>query len=1025
VITDEAASNLLPSSSHLTEFHVTAVLVAHNGAAWLPEVVASLASQTRPIDYTIAVDTGSEDASAKLLKRARLHSLSLPATTGFGEAIDVALTYIPRAPEKSEWLWLIHDDCAPEAGALQALLEAIHDRPQVAIAGPKLRGWYDRSHLLELGVSIAGNGARWTGLESHEYDQGQRDGIHEVLSVSTAGMLIRRDVFDELGGFDRNLALFRDDVDLGWRAHVAGHSVIAVSQAVAFHAEAAASERRKIQVKSALLHHGLLLDRRNAAYVLLVNSSWWLLPWVVLQLVSSAALRAIGYLLAKLPGYALDEFLAVCLLVIKPGDVWSARKDRRKSRLISPRVVSTFIPPRWSQIRQGAIRLREAIRFGLLPAESDGPSSLALPSEDDDLLVPTSPVRWHTFLRKPEVSGFLFIVVLSTLWATHRYGSLVGGALPRSPLGAIDLWRRYSDSWHEIGMGTSAASPTWLAVLAFASTIFLGKAAAFLTFFFWATPILSMWSMYSLLRRLSQNSWLVVGGALAYSLSPVMMASVNSGRLGTMVLLIAAPRIAYHLPKMAKIESVHWRAIFGFSLLVGLVTAFSLLAFISISLIHIINLVRDYMHFRVSANKKLFGEQVRRRLILLFTPFAMCLPWSFEALIHPTRFLLEPGFSLPGGGPNFALLANPGGPGSLPWWFISPVSVVLVVAMFSSASVRRYSGWGLLYLILATYLSALTISGHASSRRVPLWVGSLLVFATLGALCSGLIILDGLRQRLVGVQFHFRHMLGGIVIASTLLYGLTTTIWAVTAGSDSPVQANEESILPPFLAVTSGAKTLVLRNLDDTDRSAPSFYIARSSDAVIGDPDIATPVPEELDLAIQKIVDGSGIGSSTVLSAFGIKYIFLKNPVNTQIARAIDGLGGFVRNSSTRDGIVWRVSGVSDRLVLTDKAGRSRAIELDPISGTAVLDSPGTLTLSESYDSSWQVIQSGKRLVRTVNSNGLPQFSGATAGEISVIHDGTTRRAWLALELLVLFVVIVFALPSGRRRREISERELT
>ena len=56
-----------------------------------------------------------------------------------------------------------------------------------------------------------------------------------MLSVSTAGALIRRDVFEELGGLDRNLALFRDDVDFGWRARTAGHSVIAATNAVAFH----------------------------------------------------------------------------------------------------------------------------------------------------------------------------------------------------------------------------------------------------------------------------------------------------------------------------------------------------------------------------------------------------------------------------------------------------------------------------------------------------------------------------------------------------------------------------------------------------------------------------------------------------------------------------------------------------------------------------------------------------------------------------------------------------------------------
>jgi precorrin-6B methylase 2 len=48
----------------------------------------------------------------------------------------------------------------------------------------------------------------------------------------------------------------------------------------------------------------------------------------------------------------------------------------------------------------------------------------------------------------------------------------------------------------------------------------------------------------------------------------------------------------------------------------------------------------------------------------------------------------------------------------------------------------------------------------------------------------------------------------------------------------------------------------------------------------------------------------------------------------------------------------------------------------------------------------------------------------AEAGEISVIHDGTVRRAWLSLQVIFLVIAIVMALPAGRRKREISEREL-
>ena len=229
--------------------HVTAIVVSHDGALWLPEVVASLSKQKHAIDQLVAVDTGSTDGSAKLLKGAGIPVISARRDCGFGEAVKLALESKKLSAANDdvhEWIWLIHDDCAPSATALGELLSAVDERPNVAMAGPKLRGWHDRNHLLEVGVSIAGNGARWTGLEYREQDQGQHDEIKEVLSVSTAGALIRRDVFEEINGFDPDLTLFRDDVDFGWRVHTAGHSVIVVPQAIAFHAEAASNERRSV-----------------------------------------------------------------------------------------------------------------------------------------------------------------------------------------------------------------------------------------------------------------------------------------------------------------------------------------------------------------------------------------------------------------------------------------------------------------------------------------------------------------------------------------------------------------------------------------------------------------------------------------------------------------------------------------------------------------------------------------------------------------------------------------------------------
>ena len=313
--------------------YVSAILITHDGATWLSEVVAALSSQKHPTDQIIAVDTGSKDNSVKLLSNSGIEVIKKSRSTGFGAAVSAAVAKLPKGNLKDveqEWLWILHDDCAPDRYALAKLLEAVVSRPQVGIAGPKILGWYDRKHILEVGISITENGSRWTGLEDREYDQGQHNDVATVLAVSTAGMLIKRSLFEELGGFDPSLELFRDDIDLGWRAHIAGHSVICVGEAILYHAEASSSERRSIDVKDAILHRPLLLDRRNAAFVLLANSSWWILPWVAIQLLVTSLGRSFIYLLAKLPGYAADEIAAIGLLIFKPADLIKSRRYRKK-----------------------------------------------------------------------------------------------------------------------------------------------------------------------------------------------------------------------------------------------------------------------------------------------------------------------------------------------------------------------------------------------------------------------------------------------------------------------------------------------------------------------------------------------------------------------------------------------------------------------------------------------------------------------------------------------------------------------
>jgi hypothetical protein len=104
--------------------------------------------------------------------------------------------------------------------------------------------------------------------------------------------------------------------------------------------------------------------------------------------------------------------------------------------------------------------------------------------------------------------------------------------------------------------------------------------------------------------------------------------------------------------------------------------------------------------------------------------------------------------------------------------------------------------------------------------------------------------------------------------------------------------------------------------------------------------------------------------------------------------------------------------------------GVRKELQAGEVGARTFVPSAGTLILTETYSRSWQILENGYRLERSKNEQGLPTFKVTEAGEISLIHDGTTRRAWLSLQLIFFVVVLVIALPAGRRKSEISEKEL-
>ncbi|MDL5157194.1 glycosyltransferase [Actinomycetospora termitidis] len=368
---------------------VLAVLVCHDGEAWLPETLGALGRLTVGPRRVVAVDTGSRDSTADLLRSSNRVDvvLDLPRDTPFGSAVAAAVADADRrwgrSSERSsgDWLWVLHDDSAPEPSCLDVLLSVAEASPAVAMLGPLQLDWEDPRLVVEAGLSTDASGHRQTGIGSDELDLGQFATNSEVLAVGSAGALVRRHEWDALGGYDSAFGLLREDVDLGWRLNRAGGLVLCVPSARLHHARAASTGARDLDAVGT--DGGLrTTDRRNGMVTVLANGSAAGYAVGLVRLPLLAVLRAIGFLLLRRPRAANAELGAMGRLLADLGDLGEARR-RRQALDGGAGDVRGLLTSRTTRLRNAVSggltrivrnRVRDDLDLGRLPDWADRPT---------------------------------------------------------------------------------------------------------------------------------------------------------------------------------------------------------------------------------------------------------------------------------------------------------------------------------------------------------------------------------------------------------------------------------------------------------------------------------------------------------------------------------------------------------------------------------------------------------------------------------------------------------------------------
>ena len=520
-------------------------MVAHNGSAYLPRTLSALAAQTRPVDRAIGVDTGSTDDSHSLLRETLGDAsvLAFPRSKGgMGAAISAGLGgLVPSAGtggDTAEWIWLLHDDAAPAPDALAELLGAVERAPSVTVAGCKQLDWHSPRRLIDVGLSTSRWAERLTLIDADEMDQGQYDGRTDTFAVNSAGMLVRRDVWEQLGGFDPALPGSGDDVDFCWRNRLAGHRVVVVPAARMFHV----AHRPHAMGNPAAA-------RKAQVHLRLKHSPLWMVPVHGLGALLGSLFKLVLSIVVKDPGHGISQLVATCAALGRPRAVAKARRAAKRSRRIRRSVIRKLQTPRrevWSHRRS----LMEALGSDGSGADHLVQDPLAHQptgdAADDFAALATAKRGWvgNGALAAVIIASIASLLALTGLF---RANAVTGGGLIPVSAGLGDIWRNASGWWISLGAGLPGHGDPFDYVLWIIGVLGGGDANPAMAWLLLLGAPLSGLTAWFAAGGLTTRRRLRLAAAIFWAGAPALQVALNQGRAGALIAHIMIPLVVLGL----------------------------------------------------------------------------------------------------------------------------------------------------------------------------------------------------------------------------------------------------------------------------------------------------------------------------------------------------------------------------------------------------------------------------------------------------------------------------------------------
>ena len=245
--------------------HTAVVILNHNGQKYL-ETFLPKAIQYTPQAEIIVADNASTDHSIEFLSKnfPEVKLIKFASNYGFSLGYNIALKQI-----SAKYFVLLNSDVEVTPNWLVPILDFMEKHPDCAACQPKILSFKDKECFEYSGAS--GGYLDYFGypfcrgriFDTIEKDHGQYDDIQKIFWASGACLMIRSEVYFQVGGLDKDFFAHMEEIDLCWRIHTIGLQINVIPSSVVYHI-GSGTLLRSNPFKS-------YLNFRNGLYLLLKN----------------------------------------------------------------------------------------------------------------------------------------------------------------------------------------------------------------------------------------------------------------------------------------------------------------------------------------------------------------------------------------------------------------------------------------------------------------------------------------------------------------------------------------------------------------------------------------------------------------------------------------------------------------------------------------------------------------------------------------------------------------------------------